>query len=487
MTRILLTGATGYIGGRLLESLEAAGRDVRCMVRNPERLRGRTAERTEIVRGDVLDPGSLRDVFSRIDVAYYLVHSMGDSGDFQAKERAAAQNFARAALAAGVRRIVYPGGLGSDDALSPHLSSRREVGRILRGSGVPTLEFRASIIIGSGSLSFEMVRALVNKLPVMITPRWVRTMSQPIAVEDVVRYLMAALEYDKDDSRTFDIGGADQVSYADLMREYARQRALRRLMIPVPFLTPRLSSLWLGLITPVYARIGRKLIDSIRHPSVVERRGAEEFDVQPLGLSEAMRRALVNEDREVAATRWSDALSSAGPLHKWGGVRVGSRLVDSRAVTVPVSAAAAFGPIARIGGERGWYFGDWLWQIRGYLDLLVGGVGMRRGRRHAVDLRAGDALDFWRVRAFHAERLLQLTAEMKLPGRAWLQFEVDPADQGATIRQTAIFEPMGLAGLLYWYGIYPLHLLVFSGMLRNIALAAVRDAAAEPSARAEAD
>jgi len=473
MKRVLLTGATGYIGGRLLPLLEDGGYRVRCLVRQPERLSGRAAPTTEVVTGDVLEATGLEAALQDVDTAFYLIHSMGDAGGFEDKERQAAENFAVAALRAGVRRIVYLGGLGDDTELSPHLSSRQNVGRILRRSGVPTVEFRASIIIGSGSLSFEMVRALVHKLPVMLTPRWVNTPTQPIAVEDVLRYLMAALEMPLQRSELFDIGGADTVSYCDILREYARQRGLKRMFVPVPVLTPRLSSLWLGLVTPVYARIGRKLIDSIRHPTVADdRRARETFGVQPLDLAQAIARALANESLAFAATRWSDALSSAGPEKRWGGVRFGSRLLDSRAVDVNVAPEQAFAPIQRIGGATGWYFGSWLWRLRGFVDLLFGGVGMRRGRRHPDELHAGDALDFWRVREIRPGRLLRLSAEMKVPGRAWLQFEVDPAPGGARIRQTAIFEPVGLGGLAYWYGIWPLHALVFRGLLRGIARAA---------------
>lgn len=486
LTRVLLTGATGYIGGRLLPLLESAGHRVRCLARQPQRLSGRVAAGTEVVAGDLLDPSTLDAALAGVDTAYYLVHSMGDAGGFEEKERRAAENFARAARRAGVKRIIYLGGIGNDGELSAHLRSRQDVGRILRDSGIPTVEFRASIIIGSGSVSFELVRALVNKLPVMITPRWVKTPAQPIAVEDVLRYLVAARDMELAESERFDIGGRDAVSYGDLMREYARQRGLRRLFLPVPVLSPRLSSLWLGLVTPVYARIGRKLIDSIRHPTVADDRAARRrFGVQPLGLADAIARALDNESRAFAATRWSDALSSAGPLKGWGGVRFGSRLVDSRAVDVAVPADRAFAPIARIGGETGWYYGSWLWKLRGFLDLLVGGVGMRRGRRHPERLHAGDALDFWRVRDIEPNRVLRLSAEMKLPGRAWLQFEVDPTANGSRIRQTAIFEPVGLGGLAYWYGIYPLHALVFRGMLRSIAANA--EAGTSPAAPLSTD
>jgi uncharacterized protein YbjT (DUF2867 family) len=468
---VLLTGATGYVGGRLLRRLEEQGCRVRCLARRPEFLRARVGPATEVVGGDVLDAASLQPALRGVDTAYYLVHSMGTAGNFEEQDRQAAQNFGVAAKAAGVRRIIYLGGLGDDAGnLSPHLRSRHEVGNLLRASGVPVVEFRASIVIGSGSLSFELVRTLVERLPVMVTPRWVRVLAQPIAINDMLAYLLAAL--DVPGAGTFEVGGPDVVSYADLMREYARQRGLRRWMIPVPVLTPRLSSLWLGLVTPVYARVGRKLIDSIRHPTVVRDRAAlATFDVKPVGVREAIAQALRREDREFAETHWAGAVSAAGEPRQWGGVRLGNRLVDTRSVEVSVPIEQAFAPIQRIGGATGWYFGNGLWRIRGWLDLLVGGVGLRRGRRHPAELRAGETLDCWRVEEFEPGRRLRLMAEMKLPGRAWLEFEVTPTANGARITQTAMFDPHGLAGLAYWYLIWPLHQLVFAGMLREISRA----------------
>lgn len=337
------------------------------------------------------------------------------------------------------------------------------------------IEFRASIIIGSESISFELIRALVERLPVMVCPKWVATPAQPIAIEDVLDYLVAALDLKDRENRIFEIGGPDQVCYGDIMREYARQRGLRRAMIPVPVLTPYLSSLWLGLVTPVYARIRRKLVKGLRNPTVVEDDSAlRAFAVRPRGLREAIARALVNEDREFAETRWSDALSSAGPTPTWGGVRFGSRIIDSRTATVAVSPEAAFVPIERIGGRTGWYYGNLLWRLRGFFDLLIGGVGLRRGRRDPLTLRQGDVVDFWRVEAIEPNRLLRLRAEMRLPGRAWLEFEVCGDACGSLIRQTAIFDPVGILGLIYWYALYPVHRLVFAGMLKAIARAAER-------------
>ncbi len=471
---ILLTGATGYVGGRLLRALQAAAYPVRCLARRPEFLAPRVSSGTEIVQGDCLDAASLPAACAGVDTAYYLVHSMGSTGDFAEQDRTAAANFGAAAQAAGVRRIVYLGGLGDARGhLSPHLRSRHETGEALRASGVPVIELRASVILGSGSLSFELIRGLVERLPVMLCPRWVRTPAQPIAIEDILAYLLATIDLPRGSAGIFEIGGADRVSYAGIMSEYARQRGLRRSMIPVPLLTPRLSSLWLGLTTPVYARVGRKLIESVENETTVhDDRALRVFPIRPMGFRQAIRRAILNEDQEYGATRWSDAISSAGVPPSWGGMRFGTRLVDSRAVRVPVSPALAFATVRRIGGSTGWYYGNRLWKLRGFIDLLFGGVGMRRGRRHPEQLAVGDTVDFWRVEAYEPDRRLRLVAEMKLPGRAWLEFEVQPDADGAIIRQTAVFDPVGLLGLLYWYGVYPLHARVFAGMLRGTARAA---------------
>ncbi|HXG89601.1 MAG TPA: SDR family oxidoreductase [Vicinamibacterales bacterium] len=473
---VLVTGATGYIGGRLVPVLETAGVRLRCLARRPASLAARVSSTTEVVAGDLFDPTSLDSALAGIDVAYYLVHSMGAHGDYLEKDRVAARNFGDAAQRAGVKRIVYLGGLATDDAaLSNHLKSRLETGQILRESGVPVVEFRASVVIGSGSLSFELIRALVERLPVMICPRWVSTLAQPIGIDDVLAYLAAALDLPHGDSRTFEIGGADRASYGDLMRQYARQRGLQRLMISVPFLTPRLSSLWLGLVTPVYARVGRELIAGLKNNSVVTDPVAlSVFSIRPAGLPDAIARAIRYEDRAFALTRWSDARSSGGEWNLPADARFGTRLVDARSRHVPLDSARAFAPIAEIGGARGWYYATWLWRLRGAIDLLWGGVGMRRGRRDPGALAVGDALDFWRVEAFEPGRRVRLAAEMKLPGRAWLEFEVVPAADGAVIHQTAVFEPVGLPGLLYWYALLPFHGLIFEGMLREIATRAVR-------------
>ncbi len=466
---ILLTGATGYVGGRLLRALEARGDAVRCLARRPENLS--TGKDTEVVPGDVLKPETLAPAMEGVRTAYYLVHSMAADSAFEERDAVAARNFAAAAAGAGVRRIIYLGGLGSDDdQLSDHLRSRQETGAALRSGQVPVIELRASVVIGSGSLSFEIVRALVERLPVMTTPQWVRTPTQPIAIEDVVAYLLEAAEIETATSRIYEIGGADQVGYGDLMKEYGRQRGLKRLIIPVSVLSPRISSLWLALVTPAHAKVGRLLVEGLRNPTVVRDTAAlHDFKVRPMGVRSAVQRALRNEDQEFAATRWSDALSAGAGIRSWGGTRFGSRIVDSRSVVVGAPPSAAFAPIRRIGGRTGWYYGDWLWRIRGLMDGLIGGVGLRRGRKNPETVHVGETLDFWRVEAFERDRRLRLFAEMKLPGRAWLEFEVAPSPEGSSIRQTAIFDPSGLGGLAYWYALYPLHSLIFGGMLRHIA------------------
>jgi len=470
---VLVTGATGYVGGRLVAALEQAGARVRCLARRPYALAGQVAATTQVVEADCLDPATLPAALAGVETAYYLVHSMGSGGNFAALDEAAAHNFGQAAQAAGVRRIVYLGGLGAADEheLSEHLRSRQQTGDVLRTSGVPVVELRASIVIGSGSLSYEMVRALVERLPVMICPRWVQVRTQPIAIDDLVAYVLAARDLPPGAEGVYEIGGPDVLSYRDIMLEYARQRGLRRWLIPVPLLTPRLSSLWLGLVTPLYARVGRKLIESMRNPTVVTSdRARTAFAVRPRPLREAIARAISREDAELAATRWSDALSSAALPPHWGGTRFGTQLVDSRSRVVAVDPQRAFAPVMRLGGSAGWYWGNALWKLRGAVDVAAGGAGLRRGRRHPHLLRVGEAVDFWRVERYEPDRLLRLVAEMRIPGRAWLQFEVTPLDgDRSEIRQTAIFDPAGLSGLLYWYALYPVHTLIFNGMLRAIA------------------
>jgi len=477
--RILVTGASGYIGGRLLARLVTCPYPVRAMARRTEGLEARWGDAVESVAADVLKPETLASTLEGVHTAYYLIHSMGAGGDFEARERSSAEAFGSAAKQACVQRIIYLGGLADEHTpLSPHMRSRLDTGRILRASGIPVLEFRASIVLGAGSLSFEMIRALVQRLPIMVTPRWIRVKAQPIHVEDLLDYLEQGLNERASWSGVVEIGGAEITTYQGIMDAYAEVRGLKRLHLPVPFLSPRISSLWLGLVTPLFARVGRKLIQSILHPSVVRNpEAATQFEVTPIGVKEAIERALQEEDQACATTRWSDSLSSGNTHRTWAGVRFGTRLVDSRTLNVPVSPGVLFSVVERIGGQQGWYFGTWLWYLRGAVDELLGGVGMRRGRKDPEVLHPGDVLDCWRVDKVDRPRQLRLRAEMKLPGRAWLEFEVTPDDGGGCmLRQTAVFDPMGLGGNLYWFGIYPVHALIFRGMIRGIAKQAESDA-----------
>jgi len=462
--RILLTGASGYVGGRLLPALEASGRRVRCLARRPEALASRVGVGTEVVAGDLLAAEPLPPALEEVHTAYYLVRAAGQGH----RDREAAERFAQAAVTAGVRKIVYLSG-PEVAAASAGPGGCCEIGRILRESGVPTLEFRASIIIGSGSLSFELVRGLVEGSPLMAAPRWVYSLAQPIAIEDVIAYLLEALAVELEQSQIVEIGGLNQMGYSEIMHEYARQRGLRRLIVPVPVYAPKLSCWWLRLATSLYAPVGRRLIEGARRDVVVRDAGSmRRFAVQPMSLGQAVARALRNEGGHCAATRWSDAYSSHGEERSPDGIGFVAPRVDMRSVQLSCSAEAAFRPIRRIGGRVGWYWGSWLWRLRGFLDLLLGGPGLRRGRRDPEYLWPGDAVDFWRVEEVEADRLLRLRAQMKLPGHAWLQFEVEAGDGGCVVRQTATFDPVGLWGLLYWYGVYPLHALVFGGMLRGI-------------------
>jgi uncharacterized protein YbjT (DUF2867 family) len=464
---ILLTGATGYVGGRLLGRLELEQRPVRCLTRSPRVLAQRVAGTTEVVAGDLLAPESLSPAMREVRTAYYLVHSMDALESFEELDRRAATNFAKAAREAGVRRIIYLSGLGSGGNLSAHLASRHEVGEILNGSGVPTIELRASIVIGAGSASFETVRAVVEGLPAIPAPKGVETAAQPIAIEDLIEYLVAALRLPAR-SAIFEIGGDDQVSYAEVMREYARQRKLRRRVVPLPRQTLRASRMLLGTLTPAYGRIGAAMIDSLRNETVVRDATAREaFAVTPLGLPEAIQRALMSEDKEFAQMTWSD-VPAANEGARWGGTPISRRLVTSRVERVYASRPQVFARVQRIGGTRGWYGTDWFWILRGGLDSLRGGNGMRRGRRDPHELRAGDAIDFWRVVSIQPDRRLLLAAEMKMPGRLWLDHEVTSKGGHTVIRQTTVFDPAGYAGLAYWYLLYPVHRAVFTTMLRGL-------------------
>src|SRR5690242_11008708 len=482
----LVTGASGYIGGRLVPELLSAGYAVRCMARDPGKLSDRPwSDDVEIAVADVMDGGAVRRALEGVDVAYYLIHSLGTDASFEQRDRDAAQTFAAAAKAAGVQRIVYLGGIISRKAgkLSPHLRSRAEVGDILLASGVPTAALQAAVIIGSGSASFEMLRYLTERLPAMVTPRWVDTRIQPIAVRDVLRYLADSATLPAGVSRRFDIGGPDVLSYAQMMRRYAAVAGLTpRIIVPVTVLTPWLSSLWVGLVTPVPAGLAMPLVESLRNEVVCSEHDIAEYFPDPpeglLPLDQAIALALQHTREGAVSTRWSSAATPGAPSDplpsdpSWAG---GSLYVDARISAVRASPAALWRVIEGIGGETGWYSFPAAWAVRGLLDRLAGGVGLRRGRRDPRHLLAGDAVDFWRVEAITPGSLLRLRAEMKLPGLAWLEMAVGRDHDGmTTYSQRAIFQPRGLAGHAYWRSIAPFHGVVFGGMLRNITAAAER-------------
>ena len=471
---VLVTGATGYIGGRLVPHLIQEGHQVRVLVRSEGRVRSRSwLDKVEVAIGDALDTQSLSQAMGGVDCAYYLIHSMGSGSDFRNLDIAAARNFAQAAKEANVRRIIYLGGLGKPDShLSPHLRSRQETGRTLRKSGVPVTEFRAAVVVGSGSVSFEMIRYLVERLPIMVCPRWIYSRIQPIAVSDLLGYLAAALTTAESADKTIEIGGQEITTYRGMMLGYAKARDLKRLLLPVPVLTPRLSSYWVHWVTPIPARISGALIEGLRNEVIVTDDLARTLfpQIQPLSYTAAIRNVVDDLDEGRVETAWSDSSGlTAGPdLSVRMEVREGM-VFEHRKRRVDAPAEEVYRVIAGIGGARGWYHANWLWRMRGMIDRLLGGAGLRRGRRHPDDLRVGDSLDFWRVEAIEQGRLLRLRAEMKLPGHAWLQYEVREDEGRATlVEQTAAFLPKGLAGLAYWYALYPIHAWIFSGLVKEI-------------------
>ena len=478
-SRILVMGATGYIGGRLVPRLAAAGHRVRCMARRPEKLAGVDwAAHVEVVRGDALVPATLDAAMADIDVVYYLVHSIGTGGSFSDSDRAAAANTAAAAGRAGVGRIVYLGGLvPTGETASAHLASRAEVGQILLDGPVPAVVLQAGVIIGSGSASFEMLRYLTERLPVMVTPKWVRSRVQPIAVRDVLRYLSGVLELEPTTNRRFDIAGPDILTYREMMQRYASVAGLsHRVIIPVPVLTPWLSSHWVNVVTPVPKAIAQPLIGSLRNSVVAQEHDIETlipFDLCP--FDEAVRLALARIRAANVVTRWSGASWPGAPSDpmptdpEWSG---GTVYRDVKQRPVHTDTAAVWAAVEGIGGERGWYSFPLAWAVRGLLDRLAGGVGLRRGRRDPDHLVVGDAVDFWRVEAIEYGRLLRLRAEMKLPGEAWLEWEITDDGEEPVLHQRALFIPHGLAGDLYWWSVTPFHGAVFSSMISNLARSA---------------
>ena len=472
---ILVTGATGYIGGRLVPRLIRKSRRVRVLVRSRARALSRPwSDQVEIAVGDVLNPQTLPTALEGVDTAYYLVHSMSRGGDFHELDVQAARAFGEAAAKAGVKRIIYLGGLGVADAsLSPHLRSRQETGQALRECGVSVTEFRSAIVVGTGSISFEMIRYLVERLPVMVCPKWVYSRIQPIAVDDLLEYLVSALDVPESRDKIIEIGGKDVTTYKGLMLDYAAARGLRRLLLPVPVLTPRLSSYWVHWFTPIPAAITEPLVEGLRNDVVVTNDLARSLfpHIHPQDYASALEKVLGDLGEGRIDTSWSD---TAGPTPDMKmPVRLESRhgmIIERRRHRVAAPARDVYREFTGVGAERGWYFANWAWRLRGMIDRMLGGAGLRRGRRHPNDLRIGDALDFWRVEDLQEGRSVRLRAEMKLPGRAWLHYEArEDADGSSHLVQTAAFIPKGLMGLVYWYGLYPMHAWVFRGQLKAIA------------------
>ena len=469
MAKILVLGATGYIGGRLVPRLIARKHQVRCLVRLPRKIASRQWDSVEVVQGDVLQPETYGKAFEGIDLVFYLVHSMsGKNNKFEHQDRIAAENVSLAARESGVKRIIYLGGLGDkSQTQSPHLRSRHEVGDILRGSGVPVTELRASVIIGPGSASFEMIHHLVNRLPVMVCPRWVNVKTQPIGIDDVLRYLADSVENEATTGKIIDIGSPQILSYREMMLAVAQELKLKRWIIPVPFLTPKLSSYWMNFITPIPVSLARNLIESLRSETICENAVALNlFSFTPMNFVEAVRRALKKTKEGDLETKWTAA---SAPVVE-ADIDPSHMLTERQVLEVASPAENLYRIITSLGGESGWLFGNWLWRLRGFLDKQIGGVGLRRGRRHATEIAVGEALDFWRVEDIEPGRRLLLRAEMKVPGRAWLEYRIDPANNGRSrLIQTARFYPRGLAGLFYWFLLYPIHRIMFRGMAQAIA------------------
>ena len=478
---VLVTGATGYVGGRLIPALLDAGYRVRAMGRSMDKLGCRPWAHhpdVELVVGDVLDPDSLRQAAEGCEAAYYLVHSMIAQKDkFVEADRRAARNMVAAAEGAGLKRMIYLGGLAEagDGVLSKHLQSRIEVADILQSGPVPTTDLRAPMILGSGSASFEILRYLVERLPVMITPRWVRSINQPIAIRDVIAYLVGCLAHEETVGETFDIGGPEVITYRDLLDIYAREAGLRkRLIIPVPVLTPTLSAYWIHLISPVPTSIALPLTEGLTSDAVcTENRIRDIMPRKLLNCHEAIRLALDRLKQQQVDTCWMDAGELIEP--EWAhcgdaGWAGGTIMTCGYRAQIQASAEDLWEPVRSIGGKTGWYYLDVLWQLRGAMDRAVGGVGLRRGRRHPTELMVGDALDFWRVLAVEPPHRLLLLAEMKTPGEALLEFQITPlGDDRAELQMLSRFLPRGLAGILYWYGLYPFHEWIFYGMLKSMA------------------
>ena len=470
---ILVTGATGYVGGRLIPKLLEKGYKIRILVRNPERLKNKLwYNKVDIFKGNVLEKNTIKGLFHNIDVAYYLIHSMDSHKNFEKNDILAANIFGSIAKEEKLNKIIYLGGLAdSSSDLSKHLRSRLDTGKELANHSIDLIEFRANVIVGSGSLSFEMIRNLTERIPIMICPKWVYTKTQPISIKNVLEYLVQSIDLEVDGSKIFEIGGKDILTYGDMIIKYAKVRKLKRFLIPIPILTPKLSSYWVHWTTPLSANITKPLVEGLKNESIVKDLSASKYfkDIKLLSYTDSVKEAMSRFESQSIETFWSDSLTSSqgNDLNVNSYLKEGM-IIETRIIKIKNSSENIFNLISSIGGEKGWLYANFLWSIRGYIDLLVGGVGLRRGRRHPYKLKQGDALDFWRVERVSNNQLIRLKAEMKLPGKAWLEYEINEKKDYCELIQKAYFMPTGLFGLLYWYGLYPIHKIIFSGMLRKI-------------------
>lgn len=471
---VLVTGATGYIGGRLVSRLTFAGYRVRCLVRDPSRTQGRPWTRqVEIVKGDARDYISLKAAMEGVELVYYLIHSLHDGADFHQRDLLLARYFSRAAKEAHVKRIIYLGGLGDPETtLSPHLRSRHEVGNVLRGSGVPVTEFRAAVIVGSGGASFELIRYISERMPIILCPSFLSTRVQPIGLRNVIEYLIAAIQTPESADRIIDIGGSDLLTYKEMIQGYVNQRGLRRSFFSVPFIKVGFCARFARLIAPIPSEIVRPLLESLRNEVIVRDDTAEILfpHIRPMGYLTVLQRALYRLDHGQVETAWTDALvGSRGDMKPAVLTTQEGMIIEQRQLLVKTRPAAVYMSFCGLGGKRGWLYFNWVWRVRGVIDSLVGGVGLRRGRRHPNKLRVGDALDFFRVEAAIPGKLLRLRAEMRVPGDAWFQFEARAMGQQTLLKQTAYFAPKGVLGLVYWYLLYPIHSIIFSGLIQKLA------------------
>jgi uncharacterized protein YbjT (DUF2867 family) len=471
---ILVTGATGYVGGRLAPKLLEAGYRVRCLVRDPSRLQGRSwLDKVEVVKGDALSPEDLTNAMRDVSAAYYLIHGMQGGKVNAERDLQVARNFAQAAEDAQIENIIYLGELIDPAAnLSPYLRARHETGYLLRYGKVPVTEFRAGMIVGSGSALFEMIRYLAEREPVLICPAWYFSQAQPVAIRDVLSYLVDALKTPASTGRIIEIGGPTRLTYADMLLEYAQERNLKRTLIHTPFYAPRLSAYWVHLVTPIHWRVVAPLIEGLRFSLVVRDNVAKKIfpNIKPIDFKTATRLALGRIQRDNVETSWSDALVTVlGDFKPYQFSVEGGMFIERRQTLLDLKPEDVFRAYTGIGGERGWMYMNWAWVLRGWMDKIIGGVGLRRGRRHPDEVHAGEALDFWRVEIVEKNTRMRLLAEMKVPGKAWLEFESLPQDGKTLFTVTAYFAPHGVSGFLYWYAMWPFHKFIFDGLTSSLA------------------